>query len=64
VSTSAALLEHDCTTLGGSSGGMVVDLVRGAVIGLNFGESRDRRTNLAVPGWVVRERLAQLDRFR
>ncbi|WP_170136218.1 trypsin-like serine peptidase [Nannocystis exedens] len=64
VSTSAALLEHDCTTLGGSSGGAVVDLVRGAVIGLNYGESRDRRLNLGVPGWVVRERLEQLERLR
>lgn len=63
VSTSAALLEHDCTTLGGSSGGVIVDLVRGAVIGLNYGESRDRRLNLGVPCWVVRERLAQLERL-
>ncbi|MFZ6185641.1 trypsin-like serine peptidase [Nannocystis pusilla] len=63
VATSGAQLEHDCTTLGGSSGGAIVDLVRGAVIGLNYGESRDRRINLGVPGWVVRERLAQLERW-
>lgn len=61
VSTSDTLLEHDCTTLGGSSGGVIVDLVRGSVIGLNFGESRDRRVNLGVPGWVVQQRLAQLE---
>ncbi|WAS91025.1 trypsin-like serine peptidase [Nannocystis punicea] len=62
VSTTQALLEHDCTTLGGSSGAAIVDLVRGVAIGLNYGEHDGRRTNLGVPGWVVRERLGQLER--
>lgn len=61
----ADTLEHDCTTLGGSSGGVILDLVRGEAVGLNFGVSRTRDrprpTNLGVPGWIVRERLARLE---
>jgi len=56
-------VEHDCTTLGGSSGSVIVDLVRGAAIGLNFGQSFDTMLNCGVPGWLVRERLARLERF-
>ncbi|MDC0672028.1 S1 family peptidase [Nannocystis radixulma] len=53
-------VEHDCTTLGGSSGSVIVDLVRGAAIGLNFGQSFETMLNSGVPGWLVRDRLARL----
>lgn len=61
-----SIVEHDCTTLGGSSGSVIVDLVRGEAIGLNFGAAetreRSRPANLGVPAWIVRERLDRLDR--
>jgi endonuclease G, mitochondrial len=49
-------LEHDCTTLGGNSGSVVLDLKTGKVLGLHFsGTYLDR--NYAVPSNVVRELL-------
>ncbi len=52
-------VNHDCTTLGGNSGSVVVDLDTGAAVGLHFaGRERDR--NVAVPAAVVRERLRRI----
>lgn len=50
---------HDCTTLGGNSGSVVVDLETGEAIALHFaGREQDR--NFAVPAALVRNRLDRL----
>ncbi len=53
------LLEHDATTLGGSSGSPIVDLVSGRVRGLHFSGSYRKRNLAASANWIGR-RLAQL----
>ncbi|SFO69907.1 endonuclease G [Chitinophaga sp. YR627] len=54
-------LFHDCTTLGGCSGGVVFDLVSGQAVGLHFA-GRFLESNYAVPASVVAERLAAIQR--
>lgn len=49
-------LLHDCTTLGGNSGSVVLDLLRGEAVGLHFSGSF-LRTNYAVRADVVKRRL-------
>jgi endonuclease G len=52
-------IAHDCTTLGGNSGSVVLDLQTGKATALHFaGRERDR--NFAVAAPVVRTRLEQL----
>lgn len=61
----SSTVEHDCTTLRGSSGGAILDLVLGQAIGLNFGCNAPltgQPVNVGVPAWVVRERLEGLVR--
>ena len=56
VATQEALINHDCTTLGGNSGSAVLDLETGNAVALHFaGRERDR--NFAVPAPAVRARL-------
>ncbi|HMG29369.1 MAG TPA: DNA/RNA non-specific endonuclease [Jiangellaceae bacterium] len=53
------LVNHDCTTLGGNSGSVVLDLETGEAVALHFaGRERDR--NFAVPARAVRARLEEL----
>jgi endonuclease G, mitochondrial len=53
------LITHDCTTLGGNSGSVVLDMESGRAMALHFaGRERDR--NFAVAAPVVRARLQQL----
>lgn len=53
------LLEHDCTTLGGNSGSVVLNLETGKACGLHFsGTYRDR--NFAVTSAWLKARLAEL----
>jgi endonuclease G len=52
---------HDCTTLGGNSGSVVIDLDTGEALGLHFSGSF-LRTNYAVRSDVVKQRLEQLDK--
>jgi endonuclease G len=53
------LITHDCTTLGGNSGSVVLDLETGSAMALHFaGRERDR--NFAVAAPVVQARLEQL----
>lgn len=55
----ADLATHDCTTLGGNSGSVVVDLETGEALALHFaGREQDR--NFAVPAALVRDRLERL----
>jgi endonuclease G, mitochondrial len=49
----------DCTTLGGNSGSVVLDMERGTAIGLHFA-GREQLANFAVMGAAVRERLETL----
>ena len=50
---------HNCTTLGGNSGSLVLDLTTGDALGLHFSGSF-LRTNYAVPANRVKERLDAL----
>ncbi len=52
--------EHDATTLGGSSGSVVVDLESGTAVGLHFA-GEYLLANYAVTAPVLAERLAALD---
>jgi endonuclease G len=56
-----ARVEHDCSTLGGNSGSVVLDLVSGEAVALHFA-GRFLKANYAVPGEVILERLAQVGR--
>ena len=53
------LLFHDCSTLGGNSGSVVLDLETGAAVGLHFA-GRFLEANYAVPAKVVAARLEQV----
>lgn len=55
----ADVLLHDCSTLGGNSGSVVLDLATGQAVGLHFA-GRFLEANYAVPAAVVAERLEQL----
>jgi endonuclease G, mitochondrial len=55
ASTSTSL-QHDCSTLGGNSGSVVLDLATGKAIGLHFA-GRFLKANFAVPAGVVDELL-------
>lgn len=50
---------HDCSTLGGNSGSVVLDLETGSAVGLHFA-GRFLETNYAVPAAVVARRLAKV----
>ncbi len=52
---------HDCTTLGGNSGSVVVDVETGAAVGLHFA-GEYLLDNYAVRASTVRESLERLDR--
>jgi endonuclease G len=55
------LLLHDCSTVGGNSGSVLVDLATGEAIGLHFA-GRFLEANYAVPATVVAARLERLRR--
>jgi endonuclease G, mitochondrial len=59
-SRSDALL-HDCSTLGGNSGSVVLDLESGEALGLHFA-GRFLEANFAVPAGIVADRLQRLGR--
>jgi endonuclease G len=50
---------HDCSTLGGNSGSVILDLQSGEALGLHFG-GRFLQTNRAVPAERVRELLQRV----
>jgi endonuclease G len=49
-------LEHDCSTLGGNSGSVILDLATGEAVGIHFA-GRFLEANFAVAAPVLRERL-------
>src|SRR5262245_47155946 len=53
---SSVELQHDCSTLGGNSGSVVVDLMSGEAVGLHFA-GRFLIANFAVPATVINQRL-------
>ncbi len=53
----ALVLEHDCSTLGGNSGSVVLDVTSGKAIGLHFG-GRFELSNLAVRVEALRRVLS------
>ncbi|OQP38647.1 hypothetical protein A4H97_18165 [Niastella yeongjuensis] len=57
-----ARLLHDCSTLGGCSGGAVVDLGTGGIVGLHFA-GRFMESNFAVPAKIVREVLSRVTKL-
>jgi V8-like Glu-specific endopeptidase len=52
-------LSHDCSTLGGNSGSVLVDLNTGEAVGLHFA-GLYLQENLAVPAATVRDRLERV----
>ena len=50
---------HDCSTLGGNSGSVVLDLTTGEAVGLHFA-GRFLEANYAVPAPVIARRLEQV----
>ena len=54
---------HDCSTLGGNSGSLVLDLATGQAVGLHFA-GRFLEANYAVPAPVVAARLEQVLRAK
>jgi endonuclease G len=57
----ASALLHDCSTLGGNSGSVVLALDTGKAVGLHFA-GRFLEANYAVPALIVAERLDQVTR--
>jgi endonuclease G len=55
----ADLVSHDCTTLGGSSGSVVLDLQTGKAAGLHWGGTYGL-ANYAVPAAAIADRLKKL----
>jgi len=54
----ADLLIHDCSTLGGNSGSVLIDLKTGEAVGLHFGSSE--AGNVAVPAPVILDLMERL----
>ncbi len=54
-------LTHDCSTLGGNSGSVVLDLASGEALGVHFAGAY-LKTNYAVPAAVVADRLSRIGR--
>jgi hypothetical protein len=59
VSEAVPVFTHNCSTLGGNSGSVVLDFKTGKAIGLHFG-GIFRRENYAVPATIVEQRLNDL----
>lgn len=59
IESDAATVRHDCSTLGGNSGSVVLSLATGEAVGLHFA-GRFLQSNLAVPAAAVAERLDQV----
>lgn len=59
TAANATFLSHDCSTLGGSSGSVLLDLATGAAAGLHFGGSY-RVSNFAIPAQVIVGLMSEL----
>lgn len=56
-------IRHDCSTLGGNSGSVVLSLTTGKAVGLHFA-GRFLQANFAVPSGTVAQRLESVQRGR
>lgn len=56
-------LQHDCSTLGGNSGSVVLDLATGKALGIHFA-GRFLEANFAVSAAAIEDRLQSLERPR
>ena len=56
IGVNAEVLQHDCSTLGGNSGSVLIDLSSGAAVGLHFA-GRFLEANFAVPAPIVADRV-------
>jgi len=61
IGLDAADIQHDCSTLGGNSGSVVLSLESGDAVGLHF-SGRFLEANFAVPANLVADRLSQIGR--
>lgn len=59
LSVGDTLLTHDCSTLGGNSGSVLIDLNTGKAVGLHQGGYLDDTANVAVPAAQLRRLLDQ-----
>ena len=55
------MLLHDCSTLGGNSGSVVLDLASGKALGIHFA-GRFLESNFAVPASVIEDRVQTRER--
>lgn len=60
TATSPHRVDHDCTTLGGSSGSPLIDLASGAAVAMHYGGEGRFLSNWAVPAALVAARLADV----
>jgi len=60
VRSDGKLLEHDCTTLGGNSGSLVLNLATGRACGLHFSGTY-RESNYAVTSSWLKSRLREIE---
>jgi V8-like Glu-specific endopeptidase len=54
------LLEHNCSTLGGNSGSVLLDLETGEALGIHF-SGVARKSNYAIPASTIRELLEKFN---
>jgi endonuclease G len=54
-------ITHDCSTLGGNSGSVVLDLVTGKAVGLHFA-GRYLENNFAVPAALINSKLEHIEK--
>ena len=57
TAVAADQLCHDCSTLGGNSGSVLLDFATGEAVGLHFA-GRFLENNFAVPSMVIKNRLS------
>lgn len=51
---------HDCSTLGGNSGSVVIDIQSGKAVGLHFA-GKFKKENYAIPAKIILDQLNRLD---
>lgn len=54
------VIKHDCSTLGGNSGSVVLDIETGEAVGLHYG-GRYQISNYAVPSPIIIDRLKKIN---
>lgn len=55
-------IQHDCSTLGGNSGSLLVDMTTGLAVGLHQGGLLDDSANLGVPAPYLKTQLEKIKR--